>query len=186
VSHRKTLLNLLENYKPENFLESRAQKLIRDFVEKNSNCFSRSNLAGHITASCWLLSPDRTQVLLTHHKKIGRWLQLGGHCDGDPDVRHVALKEAYEESGIKNIKILHEQIFDLDIHTIAQHKNTSAHEHYDIRFVLQALDNNFSISSESIDLRWVKISDLITGDLTNDSLARMAHKWLKQKNITKI
>jgi 8-oxo-dGTP pyrophosphatase MutT (NUDIX family) len=132
VPHRTIIINLLENYKTYNNTENITKNNFLYFIKNNSNCFERSNLKGHITASAWLLSPDHKQVLLTHHKKIGRWLQLGGHADGDSDIKKVALKEAHEESGIAQIKFFSEEIFDIDIHYIAAHKNTPAHYHSEL------------------------------------------------------
>lgn len=185
MPHRNALINLLKNYKAFDVLEHKAQIQCLAFVRSNKDCFLRSNLAGHITSSCWLVSPDHEQVLLTHHKKIGRWLQLGGHADGDPDVLRVALKEAEEESGIKNIKAMSPDIFDIDIHLISEHKNTPAHYHYDIRFVLESSSTDFLVSDESHALSWQLTNDLIQSPITNASLARMAKKWQAQKKIKK-
>jgi 8-oxo-dGTP pyrophosphatase MutT (NUDIX family) len=185
MPHRIALINLLENYKACDALEHKTQLKFLAFVRANEDCFLRSNLSGHVTASCWLLSPDHSQVLLTHHKKIGRWLQLGGHSDGDPEVLRVALKEAEEESGISHIKALSPDIFDLDIHLIAEHKGTPAHYHYDIRFALEASSLDFCVSDESHALAWQYTNNLLSGSITNDSLARMAQKWHAQKKLKK-
>lgn len=185
MPHRRALINLLENYEAFDVLEHKTQIEFLAFVRNNKDCFLRSNLAGHVTSSCWLLSPDHSEVLLTHHKKIGRWLQLGGHTDGDPEVLRVALKEAEEESGIANIRALSPDIFDLDIHLIAEHKDTPAHFHYDIRFALESSSYNFLVSDESHALAWQSTNDLISGSITNDSLARMARKWNTQKKLKK-
>jgi 8-oxo-dGTP pyrophosphatase MutT (NUDIX family) len=185
VPHRKYFINLLENYTAYNQLEHQALQACISFVKNNSHCFMRTNLSGHITASCWLVSPDQERVLLTHHKKIGKWLQLGGHNDGDADPMRVALREAEEESGIAGIKILSDHIFDIDVHTIAQYKETPEHLHYDIRFALQAPHENFLVSSESHALAWLPITELVSGPITNNSLTRMARKWLCQKNNKK-
>jgi len=185
MPHRNALINLLENYKAFDALEHKTQIQCLSFVRAHEDCFLRSNLAGHITSSCWLLSPDHEQVLLTHHKKIGRWLQLGGHTDGDPDVLRVALKEAEEESGIKNIRALSPDIFDLDVHLIAEYKNIPAHYHYDIRFALESPSTDFMVSDESHALAWQDTRSLFEGSLTNASLARMAKKWHAQKKLKK-
>ncbi len=180
MPHRLPLLNLLKNYQALNHAEELFRQEIYNFVETNSNCFLRSNLSGHITASAWLLSPNHEEVLLTHHKKIGMWLQLGGHADGDSDVIAVALKEATEESGISGIKLLSPQIFDLEVHHIDEHKGVPAHYHYDIRFVLEAPGREFSVSDESHDLCWMNMKKLSTDQNFNHSLQRMATKWINK------
>jgi 8-oxo-dGTP pyrophosphatase MutT (NUDIX family) len=116
-------------------------------------------------------------VLLTHHRKLGGWFQLGGHADGDNNPIRVALKEATEESGIPYIRVLYPEIFDLDIHTILARGTEPAHDHFDLRFALQTADSDdVIIGSESNDLRWVKIEDLHMFS-NSESLLRMRDKW---------
>lgn len=177
MSERLQLLKLLHAYKAPDPAEEATKAQIISFVEQSPACFLRSNIEGHITGSCFLLSPEGDEVLLTHHKKIGKWLQLGGHADGDPDILRVALREAQEESGIAEIEPVETQIFDIDIHPIAEHKGVLAHYHYDIRFVLRAKRSDYKISSESNDLAWVPIARLPLLSVGNSSLSRMANKW---------
>ena len=170
---RTDLLKKLKQYKPSSESDQKNLNLVIRFVEENSNCFERSNLAGHITGSAWILNHNKTKVLLCHHKKFEKWIQLGGHADGESDILKVALKEAIEESGLKNIKILSEEIFDLDVHIVPIYKNIPAHFHYDIRFSFEANDQeNFIVSDESLDLQWFDF-----GDVPNNlSLQRMVQK----------
>jgi 8-oxo-dGTP pyrophosphatase MutT (NUDIX family) len=112
-----------------------------------------------------------------HHAKLDRWLQLGGHCDGDVDVLAVAIKEAQEESGIIGIKPVSPEIFDIDIHLIPANKNEQEHYHYDVRFLLQVTSDEEIVSNrESKELRWIKkdSSQLPTNEL---SVIRMFKKW---------
>src|SRR3979490_420970 len=111
--HRTVLLRLLHEYNPADPEELIDKNKMIAFVEDNPQCFERSLEIGHITASAWLIDKTGSHALLTHHKKLNRWLQLGGHCDGDPDVIAVAIKEAQEESGIKEIVPVSRSIFDL-------------------------------------------------------------------------
>src|SRR5579871_4499535 len=138
--HRKQLISLLENYVPT-IQEASYQKKILFFINQYPDCFERSLKVGHITASAWLLNKDNSKALLMHHKKLGIWVQPGGHCDGNPDVLSVALKEAQEESGIQAIEPLSLSIFDIDIHAIPAIKTEPAHYHYDIRFLLHTTSN---------------------------------------------
>ncbi len=156
--------------------EERAK--IIDFINNNPDCFMRSNLSGHITGSAWLIDETKTQVLLTHHKKLQEWLQLGGHADGDSDILNVALKEAHEESGITSIEPLSREIFDIDVHEIPEHKGVPAHYHYDVRFLLVAKSKDFIISEESNDLAWISIKDIAQSNSFDPSLRRMAEKSL--------
>ncbi len=138
--------------------------------------FSRDPLiGGHVTGSAFVLSTDRQSVLLTHHAKLDRWLQLGGHCDGIADVRFVALKEAYEESGLARISFLSPDVFDIDIHQIPAHGTDPAHLHYDVRFLMQAEAGDLSASAESKALTWVPLEQV--QDYTQaESVLRMARR----------
>lgn len=180
MSKREMLLKLINDYSPNDSDQNAVKSVFTSFVEDNSDCFLRSNLSGHITGSCWLISPDDSEILLTHHKKIGDWFQLGGHADGDPDILAVALREAMEESGIAGILPVYDQIFDLDIHLIPKHFDVPTHFHYDVRFALRAPHKNFTVSDESHALAWRSIKSLAENHDTNLSLRRMAKKWLKE------
>lgn len=149
---------------------------LADFVAAEPLAFSRDpTIGGHVTGSAFVLSPDRKAVLLTHHAKLDRWLQLGGHCDGIADARFVALKEAYEESGLSRIKVLSNRVFDVDIHTIPENAREPEHLHYDVRFLMQASDWNFRVSAESKALEWVPV-DRLEQYTQAQSVLRMAER----------
>lgn len=143
---------------------------------QSENSYQRTHLPGHITGSAWIIDAARQYVLLTHHAKLNKWLQPGGHADGDENVLRVALREAEEETGVKNFKLLSSEIFDLDIHPIPERKDMVAHDHYDIRFLLQADRNDpLIITEESHDLGWVRLEELSVYN-KSPSLLRMAEK----------
>ena len=180
---RNLLLTALKKYKTQDKREQEMLSEMIAFIQENPNCFERSNLSGHITGSAWLLSPDEKKVLLTHHKKLNRWLQLGGHSDGQNETWNVALREATEESGIKDISFIIQNIFDIDVHTIPTNKakNEPEHKHYDVRFLLKAPTENFVISEESNALRWVSSQNLFEMHQRkeiSESMLRMTQKWL--------
>ncbi len=142
--------------------------------------FRRERLAGHFTASSWLVAADGARTLLTHHRKLGLWLQLGGHADGDRDLARAALREAEEESGLPGLSIA-AGIFDLDRHWIPEHKGVPAHWHYDVRYVVRAgADEAFVVSDESHALAWRDIAALARDDAVDASVRRMARKWLEK------
>lgn len=183
MPHREAALVLLNSYVPKVQEEIKAKERIKEFIIAYPDCFLRSNLAGHLTASAWILSPDKTKALLTHHKKIGSWIQLGGHADGELDLKAVALKEAHEESGILDLVFLNHDIFDIDVHYIEPYKEVPGHYHYDVRFLLLALHEDFEISDESHALAWVSIDELIHKNTVSETIQRMAKKSLNyQKN----
>ena len=141
--------------------------------------FRRERLAGHFTASCWLVSADGQRLLLTHHRKLQRWLQLGGHADGDRDLARVALKEAEEESGLTGLVLDDPAIFDIDKHWIPERKDVPGHWHYDVRFVIRALGGeDFVLSEESLELAWRPVAEVASDPQSDESMQRMARRWL--------
>lgn len=152
------------------------------FVTAEPDCLWRRCVPGHLTGSAWVLSRDRSRVLLTHHRKLGKWLQLGGHADGDGDLLAVARREAVEESGLAQIQPLQPEIFDVDRHWIPPRKGDPGHHHYDLRFVFEAeATAELAISRESHDLAWVPLTD-VAGLNPEESMARLVRKsarWAK-------
>lgn len=173
---RERLLQQLAAYRPSTEEEAAMCTRLATFVAAHEDCFERSLLVGHVTGSSWIVDRDRTHVLLTHHRKLDKWLQLGGHADGDSDVMRVAMREASEESGLRSLRPVCETIFDVDIHLIPARKSEPEHLHYDVRYALEAdRSEPIAISDESHDLRWVPVVEVHT--LTEEeSVLRMVRK----------
>jgi 8-oxo-dGTP pyrophosphatase MutT (NUDIX family) len=151
------------------------------FLREAERPFDREHMTGHFTGSAWLVSGDGERVLLTHHRKLQRWLQLGGHADGDSDLAAVALREAGEESGLDGLTV-EPTIFDVDRHWIPERKREPGHWHYDVRYVVRTGKHEaFMVSHESLELAWVAIRDLAEGRDVDESLQRMANKWLARE-----
>lgn len=136
-------------------------------LDAHPDCLLRSCPPGHLTGAALITTPALDRVLLTHHRALDIWVQLGGHADGDGRLERVALKEAEEESGLKSLTWLaHPRLtsrdgtplpFDLDIHAIPASPRAPAHLHYDVRFILvatQAHQEDVVVSEESHDVRW--------------------------------
>jgi 8-oxo-dGTP pyrophosphatase MutT (NUDIX family) len=173
---RASLLAELVAYTPADAREAAMRSEIAAFVRDHADCFERSLLVGHLTASAWVVDADRTHALLTHHRKLGRWLQLGGHADGDDDLRRVALREAREESGLTAIRFAGASIYDLDVHAIPAREREPAHFHYDVRFAFIADRSQPTVvSAESHELAWRPITALGDADV-DPSLRRLARK----------
>ena len=161
---------------------------LREFVCQAAKPFHRENLEGHVTGSALVVNNSFTKVLLTHHRKLDKWLQLGGHADGEHQIEKVALKEALEESGLKKLKLLdpislilknsHARPlpFDIDIHKIPARKQEPAHYHYDLRYLVMAEeDETVKVSEESHDVKWWSLNE--ARPLNNErSMLRQYHK----------
>jgi 8-oxo-dGTP pyrophosphatase MutT (NUDIX family) len=175
---QRQVLSLLNEY-IESDLENRHSKgFLLEFAQQYENCCERTLLVGHFTGSCWLVSSDGERVLLTHHKKLGRWLQLGGHADGDSDLAQVALREAEEESGLTGLRV-EQAIFDLERHAIPERGAEPEHYHHDVRFVVHATGTeDYVVSDESHALAWRVIIELVDDADAEESIRRMARKWL--------
>jgi len=174
--HRKILLDLLEKHSPIDENELKMKNETIEFVKTNEDCFNRELLIGHVTGSAWIINDARTHVLMTHHRKLNRWFQPGGHCDGEPDLLNVALKEANEETGLKNLKVVDGEVYDVDVHLIPERKGIPAHYHYDIRFLIKGdMNEQLIITEESNDLSWVSLEKIAEHN-DSESIMRMVRK----------
>ncbi|MGA0558340.1 NUDIX hydrolase [Larkinella sp. VNQ87] len=174
--HRRKLLNLLRAYQTTDPEEQMMLAKTIHFVENQPRCFERTLEIGHVTGSAWIVSPDRKRAVLLHHTKLDRWLQPGGHADGDPDVLRVAFREAEEETGLASLKVISSAIFDLDVHPIPARGNEPEHLHYDIRFLLEADPfEPFVQTPEAKEVRWFTFDEI--AKLTSEkSVLRMMDK----------
>jgi 8-oxo-dGTP pyrophosphatase MutT (NUDIX family) len=176
MTSREKLVTALKNYHSDFLQENEFQKAFLKLLD-DPRCFFRDHLPGHITGSAFIIEDTKKFTLLTHHAKLNRWLQPGGHADGDENVQGVALREAFEETGLKNLSLYQKEIFDIDIHTIPARKDFPEHLHYDIRFLLKgSVSEPFTISEESNLLAWKNLDDLPELTASNDSILRMAQK----------
>ena len=172
--HRDKLLTLLTGYAERHPDEDIAR--FRHFVERQPCCFERDCWDdGHVTGSAVVLDAEGTSMLMTHHAKLGRWLQLGGHSDGDSDPLAVACREAAEESGL-SVAPVREDVLDLDVHAIPARGGDPAHFHYDVRFVLRLeRPGPLAATHESLALKWVRL-DSIETVTREESILRMVRK----------
>ena len=177
--HRRRLKALLATYRGQWPQELATVARFDAFIDSHPDCFHRSCRVGHITSSAWLVDITGDRVLLVHHRKLERWLQPGGHSDGDPDTLAVALREAREESGL-DVRTLDDAIFDIDVHRIPARSREPAHFHFDVRFLIQAEHDRFRVSEESHALAWVPAVGLGTF-ADGESVLRMARKWLVRR-----
>jgi len=183
--HRQELLSLLYNYRTR-FIEEKAyvSKAI-SFVEAHEDCFYRELWPMHVTGSTWVVNQNRDKVLMLHHRKLDQWFQPGGHADGDADILRVALKETTEETGIRaeEIKLVTMDVFDVDIHSIPTTGSDPAHEHIDIRFLVEINDSlPVPGNDESHEVLWIDLKEVCVYN-NNRSTYRMIEKTRYMRNF---
>jgi 8-oxo-dGTP pyrophosphatase MutT (NUDIX family) len=173
---RAPLLRLLQAHHPLDAHESAMLAATIRFVAIEPRCAERSLATGHLTGSAWIVDPSHTRTLLTHHRKLDLWLQLGGHADGDLDLAAVALREAREESGLASVRPLDSALFDVDRHWIPAHPAEPGHWHYDLRFLFVADPAEpLVVTPESKALAWVALAGL-AAYTTEASMVRLARR----------
>ncbi len=178
---RTALQTALSGYNPWDDTEKQHVRRMIEFIKAEPDCFERSLAKGHITGSAWILNHSGTHAALVHHRKLDRWLQPGGHADGNKDIFDVARTEAMEETGMENLLSTGE-IFDVDVHLIPANKRDAAHYHYDIRFMFTApKDAILKVSQESHEVRWIAAESIEALTGYEPSILRMKEKWLSVK-----
>lgn len=188
---RAAILAMLAEYEAGFPAERAVAARIRRLVVRHDDCLLRTCLPGHVTASAWIIAHDRRRFLLTHHAKLDRWLQLGGHVDGDSDLARSALREAREESRMDRFETFSRDgrpvAIDLDVHPIPARGAESAHEHHDFRFLLVAAPGQEPrASAESREVRWFEPHELesVTREESVLRLARKAKILLEADHAT--
>lgn len=175
----------IERYIPYNEQEASDKELMLDYINKFDDVLTRNNKMCHFTASNWIVNENRTKVLMIYHNIYKSWAWTGGHADGDSDLLHVALKEAEEETGIKNLKLLSDAIFGLQILTVDSHikkeKFVSSHLHLDCCFLFEANEKeNLRIKKdENSGVKWIDIDKVI--DITNEEKMKPIYAKLNSK-----
>lgn len=140
------IIEEIKKYRPCNAQEQRDQALILDFLEKNGDAFLRSNLLAHMTASSWIVNPERTKTLMVYHNLYDSWSWTGGHADGETDLLSVALREAREETGIAHVRPVSPEIFSLEVLTVDGHEKRGeyvpSHLHMNVTYLLEAEESD--------------------------------------------
>jgi 8-oxo-dGTP pyrophosphatase MutT (NUDIX family) len=175
MSTRIALIEQLHVYRGADSHEELMRVRILEFVRQHQDCFRRTLRVGHVTGSAWVINRERTHTLLVHHKRLGKWLQPGGHAEDESDALAVAVREAEEETGLR-VRPVSTSIFDVDAHAIPERKKEPAHVHYDIRYMVEAdMTQRVVVSPESRAVEWVKLSQVAAMN-TDESVLRLVRK----------
>ena len=175
----------IEKYIPYNEQEVSDKELMLEYINTFDDVLTRENKMCHFTASNWIINKDRTKVLMIYHNIYKSWAWTGGHADGDSDLLHVALKEAEEETGLNNLKLLSDGIFGLQILTVDSHikrgKYVSSHLHLDCCFLFEANEEDeLKIKEdENSGVKWINIDEATK--ITNEEKMRPIYEKLNSK-----
>ena len=162
----KQLIASVEAYIPYNDQETADKALLLQWLRSGKDILTRDNLTAHLTASAWVVSPDRKSVLMAYHNLYDSWAWLGGHADGDPDLRAVAAKEAMEESGISAVRPLGDSIASLEILTVDGHekkgKYVPSHLHLNVTYFFEAAPDGplRKKADENSAVGWIRNEDI--------------------------
>ena len=179
-----TIFDQLRAFQPCNEQEASDRRLILQYAGIFSNLFTRENEMAHLTASCWIVNPERTKVLMAYHNIYDSWAWLGGHADGMEDLLAVALKEANEESGVQAVPVS-EDIFSVEILGVAGHikrgKYVSSHLHLNVTYLLEADEGQalHEKPDENSGVRWFALSDVLPN--TREPEMRVVYQKLMDK-----
>jgi len=176
LKYFQKILEEIRKYKPASQAEKRYKSQIINFLINNKDNYLRTNPKGHLTASAWIINQQGDKVLLHHHQKLDKWIQLGGHLEKRELIQAAALREAAEESGLNSLSLVDQKIYDLDVHRIPAAKNEAEHFHYDLRLLLKAdAEEELEKSSESKNLKWIDLNR-VANYVREESVLRMLRK----------
>ena len=157
----------LEKFNPYNEQEEVERKIMLKYINDFDDVLTRQNEYGHFTSSAFVLNKERTKILMVYHKIYNSWAWTGGHSDGDSDLLYVAMKEAKEETGIKNVAPISKNIYSLELMNVNGHekreKYVGSHVHLNVTYLLEA-DENEKIhikEDENSGVKWVPIDKIL-------------------------
>ena len=164
---KETLIRQIEKYTPFNEQEATDKATLLNLLSDATDLSRRDNLMAHLTASAWVVNPERNKVLMAYHNLYNSWAWLGGHADGNFDLAAVAEKEAREESGLTDVKLVSDDILSLEILTVDGHekkrKYVPSHLHLNVTYLLEA-DPNAPIrikEDENSQVGWIDFDDIV-------------------------
>lgn len=162
-----SLYNDLKNYIPVNEQEERDKAQMLRFIEHNDDYLYRENEAGHFVTSAWAVNRDRTKTLMVYHKIYDSWSWIGGHADGEADLCATALRELQEETGVKNINLVSDEIFSIETLTVDGHVKKGVwvpgHLHFNLTYLVEVdeEDELFVQEDENSGVRWFTFEDAL-------------------------
>lgn len=173
----------IEKFTPYNEQEEVDRKIMLNYINDFDDVLTRKNEYGHFTSSAFVINKERTKILMVYHKIYNSWAWVGGHSDGDSNLLNVAIKEAKEETGIKNIIPISKNIYSLEVMNVNGHekrgKYVGSHVHLNVTYLLEA-DENQEIhikEDENSGVKWFP---------NNEILNVTSEIWVRDRIYTKI
>ena len=176
----------IKAYRPWNEQERQDQVLILEFLRKNSDAFYRTNLLAHMTASAWVVNPQRSKVLMVYHRLYDSWSWAGGHADGEEDLLAVALREVREETGVQRLRPVTENIYSLEVLTVDGHEKhgryVPSHLHLNVTYLLEAEEDQplRVCEAENSGVAWFSLADALSAS-TEPWFVERIYKKLNEK-----
>ena len=176
----------LARYSPWNEQEARDKAVMRDFLSRSDDAFSRGNPIAHMTASAWVVDPARRKTLMVYHRIYDSWSWIGGHADGDEDLLRVALREVREETGVCSVRPISEEIYSLEILTVAGHEKHGSyvpgHLHMNVTYLLEADETEplRICEEENSGVRWFPLEEALSAS-TEPWFVERIYKKLNDK-----
>ena len=176
----------IKAYRPWNEQERQDQVLILEFLRKNSDAFYRTNLLAHMTASAWVVNPQRSKVLMVYHRLYDSWSWAGGHADGEEDLLAVALREVREETGVQRLRPVTEEIYSLEVLTVDGHEKhgryVPSHLHLNATYLLEAEEDQplRVCEAENSGVAWFSLADALSAS-TEPWFVERIYKKLNEK-----
>ncbi len=182
----------IENYKPYNEQEEKDKEIILKYINNFDDVLTRNNEFGHFTASSWVINKERTKVLMIYHNIYDSWSWTGGHADGEDNLLGTAMRELKEETGAKDIKVLKDDIFSLEVICVNGHvkrgKYVGSHVHLNLTYLLE-VDENEDLrikEDENSGVKWIDINELdkyVTEKWVLENIYKKLIKKMKEDNF---
>jgi len=175
----------IERYEPYNEQEKQDRELMLEYIDSFSNVLTRDNRFGHFTASAWVLNKQKTKVLMVYHNIYKSWVWTGGHSDGESDLLKVAIRELKEETGVKNVVVIKDDIFSLEVFAVRGHtkgdKYIPSHAHLNLTYLLEADEDELLHikEDENSGVKWVRIEDV--KEVTDEGRWNRTYKKIDEK-----
>ena len=186
-----SLINKIMNYKFVNEQEEHDKAVMLDFMTKNSDYLDRSNQVAHFTTSIWTVNKQRTKTLMVYHNIYNSWSWIGGHADGEENLNKVAMRELQEETGVKNAKLVSDDIFSLEILTVDGHMKKGiyvpSHLHLNVTYLAEADEKELLLVNEDENqaVKWWTFEEALKVS-TEAWMVERVYKKLVEKSLSDI